>query len=206
MFINLVNTEIPFKEYQLTQEKIDALKFRLLLSESYLSANELTDDESDPTIHQIFLLRYEEQLLFLIVHVDCCCDREAPFYPLMINIVEVIGDNLRHLSNDEVLSFLSESYARQPDKSLTRGLYVPENEDAQHRLFEDWRCDLANHIRLRHRDVQLQESDKALHHYECDLSGERGGAWGLTSTVCEEVEHLMAVVLKKIYNYDYQPE
>ena len=206
MFINLVNTEIPFQEYQLTQEKIDALRFRLLLSESYLSANELTDDESDPTIHQIFLLRHEDQLLFLIVHVDCYCDREVPFYPLMINIVEIIGDNLRHLSDEEVLSFLSDTYDQQPDRPLTRDLYLPDGEDARCRLIEDWRCDLANYIRFRHRDVQPQKSDKALHHYECDLSGERDGAWGLSPIELEETEHLMAVVLKKIYNYDYQPE
>ena len=45
MFVNLVNTDIPFAEYQLSQDKIDAMKFRLLLENPDLEACDLTDQE-----------------------------------------------------------------------------------------------------------------------------------------------------------------
>ena len=54
MFINLVNTDIPFKEYQLSQDKIDALKFQLLPSEGYLNAYELQDEQDPFDCYNVF--------------------------------------------------------------------------------------------------------------------------------------------------------
>ena len=64
MFINLVNTDIPFKEYQLSQDKIDALKFQLLLSEGYLNAYELQDEQDPFDCYNVFLLFLEGNCYF----------------------------------------------------------------------------------------------------------------------------------------------
>ena len=71
MFINLVNTDIPFEEYQITQDKIDALRFRLLLSEGYLNAYELDDIDEEFDCYTIFLLSSGGKLLFLLVGRIC---------------------------------------------------------------------------------------------------------------------------------------
>lgn len=47
MFINIVNTDIPFGEFQLSQDKIDAMKFRLLLENPDLEACDLDEQEDD---------------------------------------------------------------------------------------------------------------------------------------------------------------
>ena len=163
MFINLVNTEIPFAEYQLTQDKIDALKFRLLLSEGYLNAYELDGKEDPFENYHVFLLLFKGKLLFLVVGKSNVIDSGYP----LISMVDMSDKTPRRLDYEEMMAFLSDSYKHNSDKPITGGYVSIDNElDAE---------------------IIIQKLDD-----ELDFSH-------------AEKEKLKQIILKKVYNYDYQP-
>ena len=148
MFINLVNTEIPFAEYQLTQEKIDALKFRLLLSESYLNAYELDEKEDPFENYHVFLLLSNGRLLFLIVGKAAVIEEGYP----LISMVDVSAEMPRELHEEEIINFLSDVSKQYPDKPITSGNVSIDNElDARiiiHKLDIDLKYEHAEKKRI----------------------------------------------------------
>ena len=82
MFINLVNTDIPFAEYQLTQDKIDALRFRLLMCESYLKTYDLYENEDPCENYKVYLFYFDRKLLFLLaaINTDNNYNYNYPYY------------------------------------------------------------------------------------------------------------------------------
>lgn len=163
MFINLVNTIIPFEEYQLTQDKIDALKFRLLLSEGYLNAYELDEKEDPFENYHVFLLLSNGKILFLIVGNASVI---ADGYPLL-RIVDMSSDMPRQLYDKEMIAFLSDIYKQYPDKPITGG-YVSINNELDAKII----------IHKLDDELDFAQAEK---------------------------EKLKQIILKKVYNYDYQP-
>ena len=164
MFINLVNTTIPFEEYQLTQEKIDALKYRLLWSEGYLHAYELNDSGDPFENYHCFLLLSERKLMFLVVGKASVIDEGCP----LISMVDMSEAEPRQLSEEEIINFLSDAYSQNPEKAIT-GNFVSIDKELDAKL-------ISLHL------------DNFLDHEPA------------------EKENIKRIILKKIYNYDYQPK
>lgn len=129
MFINLVNTTIPFEEYQLTQEKIDALKYRLLWSEGYLHAYELNDSGDPFDRYRCFLLSVEGKLMFLVVGAASVIDEGCP----LISMVDMSEAEPRQLSEEEIINFLSEAYSQNTEKAIT-GNFVSIDKELDAKL------------------------------------------------------------------------
>ena len=196
MFFNLVNTTIPFSEYQLTQEKIDALKFRLLCSEDYLYAYELTGYEDPVNRYRVYLMQAEGRLMFLLVSNGE--DTECP----LLRMVDVSESEPRRLSDEELLSFISKSYNHHPDKPLVSNLSFSESEMQMviERLQE-----IIERLVLDHRQTaEYPTKDVPLHHYDLyyDSSVQDRYIDELSPSETAEVDRLMRIVLKKIYNCD----
>lgn len=138
MFINLANTDIPFEEYQLlTQDQIDALKFRLLwkLQQSIYGLDlhsiyglDLSDFETTYQPYHnncIILLSIEKRLLFLLVANENCVDECRPF----LTIVDMSNRYPYILSDDEMIDLLMDSYKRNPNTSLIPFLALLPNDE-----------------------------------------------------------------------------
>ena len=204
MFINLVNTDIPFAEYQLTQDKIDALRFRLLMCESYLETYDLDENEDPCENYKVYLFSYDRKLLFLLVAINT--DNNYNYnYPLL-RMVDASNEELRTLSDADMVEVLSRAYDLNPDKPIVPNVALHER-DIDSTILQ-LRSQIVEDIVRMRRGVFEKEfkEEPSLNHYECyDVPERRNVALELSPTEENEVNRLMHIILKKIYNFDYQP-
>ena len=204
MFINLVNTDIPFEEYQITQDKIDALRFRLLLSEGYLNAYELDDIDEEFDSYTIFLLSSGGKLLFLLVGNATAVEEGYP----VLRIIEMSNDSSRKLEDEEVVDFISSAYGQNQDKPITCGLVSLDNEIDRIVITQKLEDELEYVIKARRRTPkeEVKEESAVLRHYEeYDKPAKRNVDYELSASEQTEMERLKHIFLKKIYNFDYLP-
>ena len=204
MFINLVNTDIPFKEYQLSQDKIDALKFQLLLSEGYLNAYELQDEQDPFDCYNVFLLFLEEKLLFLLVGNARAIEDGYPF----LCMVDMSGEFPRRLDSEEMIDFICDAYHLNQDKPITCGLVSLDNEIDRIVISQKLEDELEYVIKARRRTPkeEVKEESAVLRHYEeYDKPAKRNVDYELSASEQTEMERLKQIFLKKIYNFDYKP-
>lgn len=203
MFINLVNTDIPFEEYQITQDKIDALRFRLLLSEGYLNAYELDDIDEEFDCYTIFLLSSGGKLLFLLVGNATAVEEGYP----VLRIIEMSNDSSRKLEDEEVVDFISSAYDQNQDKPITCGFVSLDNE-VDRIIIQKLEDELEYVIKARRRTPkeEVKEESAVLRHYEeYDKPAKRNVDYELSASEQTEMERLKQIFLKKIYNFDYKP-
>lgn len=204
MFVNLVNTEIPFAEYQLTQDKIDALKFKLLLNEGYLNAYELQDQQDPFDCYNVFLLFLEGKLLCLLVGNARAIEDGYPY----LCMVDMSGECPRRLENEEMIDFICNAYHLNQDKPITCGLVSLNNEIDRIIITQKLEDELEYIIKARRRTPkeEVKEESATLRHYEeYDKPAKRNVDYELSTTEQEEMEKLKHIFLKKIYNFDYLP-
>lgn len=204
MFINLVNTEIPFAEYQLSQEKIDALKFRLLLSEGYLNAYELQDEQDPFDCYNVFLLLLEGKLLFLLVGNARAIEDGYPF----LCMVDMSGEFPRRLDSEEMIDFICDAYHLNQNTPITCSLVSLDNEIDRIVITQKLEDELEYVIKARRRTPkeEIKEVSAALRHYEeYDKPAKRNVDYELSASEQTEMERLKQIFLKKIYNFDYKP-
>jgi hypothetical protein len=204
MFINLVNTDIPFAEYQLTQDKIDALRFRLLMCESYLKTYDLYENEDPCENYKVYLFYFDRKLLFLLAAINT--DNNYNYnYPLL-RMVDASNEELRTLSDADMVEVLSRAYELNPDKPLVPNVNLNER-DIDYTISQ-LRSQIVEDIVRKHRGIFDKEfkEEHSLNHYECyDVPERRNVALELSPAEENEVNRLMHIILKKIYNFDYQP-
>ena len=204
MFINLVNTDIPFEEYQLTQDKIDALRFRLLMCESYLETYDLYENEDPCENYKVYLFYFDRKLLFLLVAINT--DNNYNYnYPLL-RMVDASNEELRTLSDADMVEVLSRAYELNPDKPLVPNVNLHER-DIDYTISQ-LRSQIVEDIVRKYRGIFDKEfkEEHLLNHYECyDVPERRNVALELSPAEENEVNRLMHIILKKIYNFDYQP-
>lgn len=204
MFINLVNTDIPFKEYQLSQDKIDALKFQLLLSEGYLNAYELQDEQDPFDCYNVFLLLLEGKLLFLLVGNARAIEDGYPF----LCMVDMSGEFPRRLDSEEMIDFICDAYHLNQDKPITCSLVSLDNEIDRIVITQKLEDELEYVIKARRRTPkeEVKEESAVLRHYEeYDKPAKRNVDYELSASEQTEMERLKQIFLKKIYNFDYKP-
>lgn len=203
MFINLVNTDIPFAEYQLTQDKIDALRFRLLMCESYLKTYDLYENEDPCENYKVYLFYFDRKLLFLLVAINT--DNNYNYnYPLL-RMVDASNEELRTLSDADMVEVLSRAYELNPDKPLVPNVNLHEC-DIDYTISQ-LRSQIVEDIVRKHRGIFDKEFKEkhSLNHYECyDVPERRNVALELSPAEENEVNRLMHIILKKIYNFDYR--
>lgn len=203
MFINLVNTDIPFAEYQLTQDKIDALRFRLLMCESYLKTYDLYENEDPCENYKVYLFYFDRKLLFLLVAIHT--DNNYNYnYPLL-RMVDASNEELRTLSDADMVEVLSRAYELNPDKPLVPNVNLHER-DIDYTISQ-LRSQIVEDIVRKHRGIFDKEFKEkhSLNHYECyDVPERRNVALELSPAEENEVNRLMHIILKKIYNFDYR--
>lgn len=204
MFINLVNTDIPFAEYQLTQDKIDALRFRLLMCESYLETYDLYENEDPCENYKVYLFYFDRKLLFLLVAINT--DNNYNYnYPLL-RMVDASNEELCTLSDAEMLDVLSRAYELNPDKPLVTNVALHECDIDS--TISQLRSQIVEDIIRDSRGIFEKEfkEEPSLNHYECyDVPERRNVALELSPAEENEVNRLMHIIFKKIYNFDYQP-
>lgn len=204
MFINLVNTDIPFAEYQLTQDKIDALRFRLLMCESYLKTYDLYENEDPCENYKVYLFYFDRKLLFLLAAINT--DNNYNYnYPLL-RMVDASNEELRTLSDADMVEVLSRAYELNPDKPLVPNVNLHER-DIDYTISQ-LRSQIVEDIVRDSRGIFEKEfkEEPSLNHYECyDVPERRNVALELSPAEENEVNRLMHIILKKIYNFDYQP-
>lgn len=204
MFINLVNTDIPFAEYQLTQDKIDALRFRLLMCESYLETYDLYENEDPCENYKVYLFYFDRKLLFLLVAINT--DNNYNYnYPLL-RMVDASNEELRTLSDADMVEVLSRAYELNPDKPLVPNVNLHER-DIDYTISQ-LRSQIVEDIVRKHRGIFDKEfkEEHSLNHYECyDVPERRNVALELSPAEENEVNRLMHIILRKVYNFDYQP-
>lgn len=204
MFVNLVNTDIPFEEYQLTQDKIDALKFRLLQSESYLNINDLDEEKYGEELYRVFLLNVDDQLRFFVVSMG----REDidAFFPLLRMIDVSDGTLKKRFSDEEILAFIINSYELYPNQSFMSEAYYMDNLQ---RIIRHLRNMVESFVEISSQDYRIEHSeDPALHHYEAYYRDSRRKGGSSEEQSPEEkmkIECLMNLVLEKIYGIKYKP-
>lgn len=204
MFINLVNTDIPFKEYQLSQDKIDALKFQLLLSEGYLNAYELQDEQDPFDCYNVFLLFLEEKLLFLLVGNARAIEDGYPF----LCMVDMSGEFPRRLDSEEMIDFICDAYHLNQNTPITCSLVSLDNEIDRIVITQKLEDELEYVIKARRRTPkeEVKEESAVLRHYEeYDKPAKRNVDYELSASEQTEMERLKQIFLKKIYNFDYKP-
>ena len=204
MFINLVNTDIPFKEYQLSQDKIDALKFQLLLSEGYLNAYELQDEQDPFDCYNVFLLFLEEKLLFLLVGNARAIEDGYPF----LCMVDMSGEFPRRLDSEEMIDFICDAYHLNQNTPITCSLVSLDNEIDRIVITQKLEDELEYVIKARRRTPkeEIKELSAALRHYEeYDKPAKRNVDYELSASEQTEMERLKQIFLKIIYNFDYKP-
>lgn len=204
MFINLVNTDIPFKEYQLSQDKIDALKFQLLLSEGYLNAYELQDEQDPFDCYNVFLLFLEEKLLFLLVGNARAIEDGYPF----LCMVDMSGEFPRRLDSEEMIDFICDAYHLNQNTPITCSLVSLDNEIDRVVITQKLEDELEYVIKARRRTPkeEVKEESAVLRHYEeYDKPAKRNVDYELSASEQTEMERLKQIFLKKIYNFDYKP-
>lgn len=194
IFINLVNTDIPFEEYQLIQDQIDALKFRLLQQNIFdLEIEDLEEQYSYN--YDVVLLRIKQRLLFLLIPMNMCTDAfgALPFY-MMFDMSERMP---KQLSNKEIIDFFTDSYKHNPNIPLIYHHFPPQYESLKLNMLYCLRESLEFILKEHHRKLCF---DSLTAHYEKD------NAYPFSTTDLdfdEKVDYAMYSILKKIYNEDY---
>ena len=204
MFINLVNTDIPFEEYQLSQDKIDALKFQLLLSEGYLNAYELQDEQDPFDCYNVFLLFLKGKLLFLLVGNARAIEDGYPF----LCMVDMSGEFPRRLDSEEMIDFICDAYHLNQNTPITCSLVSLDNEIDRIVITQKLEDELEYVIKARRRTPkeEVKEESAVLRHYEeYDKPAKRNVDYELSASEQAEMERLKQIFLKKIYNFDYKP-
>ena len=204
MFINLVNTDIPFEEYQLSQDKIDALKFQLLLSEGYLNAYELQDEQDPFDCYNVFLLFLKGKLLFLLVGNARAIEDGYPF----LCMVDMSGEFPRRLDSEEMIDFICDAYHLNQNTPITCSLVSLDNEIDRIVITQKLEDELEYVIKARRRTPkeEVKEESAVLRHYEeYDKPAKRNVDYELSASEQTEMERLKQIFLKKIYNFDYKP-
>ena len=204
MFINLVNTDIPFKEYQLSQDKIDALKFQLLLSEGYLNAYELQDEQDPFDCYNVFLLFLEGKLLCLLVGNARAIEDGNPF----LCMVDMSGEFPRQLDSEEMIDFICDAYHLNQNTPITCSLVSLDNEIDRIVITQKLEDELEYVIKARRRTPkeEVKEESAVLRHFEeYDKPAKRNVDYELSASEQTEMERLKQIFLKKIYNFDYKP-
>lgn len=210
MFINLVNTDIPFEEYQLlTQDQIDALKFRLLwkLQQSIYGLDlygldlyglDLSDFET--TYHPyhnncIILLSIEKRLLFLLVANENCVDECRPF----LTIVDMSNQDPYILSDNEMIDLLMDSYKRNPNTSLIPFLaLLPNDKNKKIVLFHYIKNNIILFVLCKRKPIGKND----MRHYDYNDDSIRED-FCLTDAEEIEVDNIMCALFRKIYHEDY---
>lgn len=203
MFINLANTDIPFEEYRLSRETIDALKYRILKSEWYLHVYELQEKPDPFDNHWVYLLNKAEKLYMLIATTGRKEDGWSP----LLRILEVVGDGLRRLSDGEMLQFISELYEKNPDTPIGyEPILIYESEE---KLIRDFEVEIEYIVKTR-RNVHVVNEDPPLHHYETyenqnkSVYDEYRAFNEATEEEKVEIARIVRIVMKKVYNIDVQ--
>ena len=201
MFVNLVNTDIPFAEYQLSQDKIDAMKFRLLLENPDLEACDLTDQEEPDEMYRVFLFRDEDTLFMLVVAIHAIYEQPSE----MIRLFDLDSPYDVRWTFAELLFYLKGAYERHPNKPITGGSVFPQEEYYWGTIIETLREDIIDDT-LSCR-IHPSRPDENTHHYEDDaISPQLDYGLDLSSEEEADVEYLMTAVMKMVFNYDYSPE
>ena len=202
MFINLANTDIPFEEYWLSKETIDALKFRLLESEGYLEVYEMHERLDPFDKHCVYLMGKKRKLYVLIAATKIKDDGWSP----LLRMLEVVGDGFRRLSDDELIQFLTELYERNPDKPISEEplpIYGP-----MEKLIRGFEEEVEDIVKMRRSEKAVKE-DPPLHHYEAyenqnkSVYDEYRAFNEATEEEKVEIDRIMRIVMKKVYNIDY---
>ena len=192
MFINLVNTDIPFEEYNLTQDQIDALKFRLL--QQNIFDLEIEDLEEEPSYnYDVVLLRIKQRLFFLLIPIHTDEFGDFPFY-MMFDMSERTP---KQLSTEEIIDFFTNTYKRSPNTPLIHHHFLPQDECTKLNLIYCLREHIEFILKEHHRELCF---DSHTAHYEKD------NAYPLSTTdfdLDEKVNYAMYSILRKIYNEDY---
>lgn len=208
MFINLTNTDIPFEEYRLSRETIDALKYRILKSEWYLHVYEMQEKPDPFDEHWVCLLNKAEKLYVLIAATGTIEDGLSPFYgrPPLLQMLEVAGDGLRHLSDYEMIQFLTALYEENPDKPISEEP-LPVHEPII-KLIRGYEEEIEDIVKSR-RNVKIPQEDPPLHHYEAYENQDKNmyddfcACHETTKEEKIEIERIMRMIMKKVYNIDY---
>lgn len=205
MFINLVNTDIPFAEYNLSKDWLDALKFRILLSQEYLTAHDFLEqpDSYAGEDYRIYLMPLQDKLIFLIVGIEAAQRQGLPLFKFL----EVKDGDSYEWSDREMIDFLVEAYTQNPKTALIENYPLPQDHqyicDVTNTLFDD----MEYYVSIQRYVDQEPDGNPIIHHYDEDTLAElRRSSWQLTPEEENYVEELVRIVLKKIYNYDYQPQ
>lgn len=195
MFINLVNTDIPFEEYQLTQDQIDALKFRLLQQRICdLDIDDLTEEYSYNYV--VALLRIKQRLLFLLIptNVNMCNPFEGFSLYMMFDMSERTP---KQLSNEEIIDFFAVAYQHNPDTPLIPQHFLPPYHSIKLNMLYCLRESIEFILKEHYRNICF---DAHTAHYEKD------NAYPLSTTDFDldaKVDYAMYSILRKIYNEDY---
>jgi len=202
MFVNLVNTEIPFAEYQLTRDQIDALKFRLLWEDEELDVSDLSERQIGGEMNRVFFFRDEDSLFMLVVPIYAILyDRPTE----MIRIFDMGAKYPVQWTFNSLLDYLKEAYQKHPDNPITGKTVFPQEESYWAQIIETLREDITDEI-LSHR-IHPYQPDEKPHHYEDDaVPSKMEYGLDLTPEEDDELEYLMTVVMKMVFNYDYSPE
>lgn len=194
MFINLVNTDIPFEEYNLTQDQIDALKFRLL-QQNILDLEMEDLEEQYHYNYDVVLLRVKQRLLFLLIPIDMYPDKFG-YFPFFI-MLDMSDCTPKRLSDEETIDFITETYKCHPYTPLVHHIFLPQDTDAKLNQFYCLREHLEFVIEEHRRKLCF---DSLTSHYEKD------NAYPFSTTDLDfdrEVDYAMFSILRKIYNEDY---
>ena len=204
MFINLVNTDIPFEEYRLTRDQIDALKFNLLQIEKYLDVSDLDEQDCAGERYRVFLTTIDGNLAFLIVSMGV----EQEYYGFQIlHMRELCGEDAKECGESEILDFVIKSYEKYPERTYIEDTYIGESNLKEIvRSLWDW---LEIYVDMHHlKPTEEVKENPVRHHYEANCGSEPKCDWhytpySFTPEGKSEIEHLMTIILKKIYNIDY---
>ena len=201
MFVNLVNTDIPFAEYQLSQDKIDAMKFRLLCEDSELEIWDLSEQEEEGERYRVFLFLDKDTLFMLVVAINAIYERPSQ----MIRLFDLDSPYEVRWTFAEILGYLKEAYQNHPNISITGSSVFPQEEYYWGTIIETLREDIISDM-LSCR-IHPSRPDEKTHHYEDDaISPQLDYGLDLSSEEEADVEYLMTAVMKMVFNYDYSPE
>ena len=202
MFVNLVNTDIPFAEYQFSQDKIDAMKFRLLIENPDMEACDLTEQEEPDEMYRVFLFRDEDTLFMLVVPIYAILyDRSTE----MLRFFDMGAKYPIQWTFNSLLDYLKEAYQKHPNNPITGQTVFPQEESYWAQIIETLREDITDEILSRR--IHPSQPDEKAHHYEDDaVPSKMEYGLDLTPEEEDELEYLMTVVMKMVFNYDYSPK
>lgn len=121
-------------------------------------------------------------------------------------MVDASNEELCTLSDVEMVEVLSRAYELNSDKPLVPNVALHERDIDS--TISQLRSQIVEDIVRDSRGIFEKEfkEEPSLNHYECyDVPERRNVALDLSPAEENEVNRLMHIILKKIYNIDYQP-